>query len=398
MRHLDRLKGRKPTAKYDPSDLKGMIVRFAQSDRFHAEFKRAVRERFEGDVIVGDEEELINFMDWFALERPTRSGKTPLELFVEKERKEGTPEEICQRLLRWGNVTEGLFEVRKLIDQDTVLTYEHLRQREYVIKSNKPGFLAKRVSPGYYMIARIVPWYDHYYFSGSSAMFPPEAEKQLAEMIEDMRGKYPELAREEMDEEMIQKALDAQEEMCRAFVEFFGDDEVVFPTGREMAKGMEAFCRYHLFEHVQESTGKTLAQQAREAGVEPKLPEQGYPPELMKAEEIGVLVDQKEGFVLLPEYGTFRRIFTEEDFQSIPGYRQLIYGYLEADTIPPLPFQRMVERHPEQAQRVFRAVLTRRRFSLERDFPWLMRRYKRKWLSRKPKPWVTVQTGNLQEG
>jgi hypothetical protein len=395
LRHLDRSKGAEPTAKYDPGDLKGMIVRFAQSDRFKREFKRAVRERFEGDVIVGDEEEFVNFMDWFALQRPTRSGKTPLELFVKRERRRGMPKEICQQLLRWGDVTEGLFEIRKLIDQDTVLTYEHLRQREYVIKSNKPGFLANHVSPGYYMIARIVPWYDHYYFSGSSAMFPPEAKEQLAELIEDMREEYPELAHEEMDEEALHKALDTQEEMCRAFVEFFGDDEVVFPTGREMAKGMEAFHRYHLFEHVGESTGKTRAQQAREAGVKPKLPKQRYPPELMKAEEIGVLIDPKEGFIMLPDYGTFRYIFTEEDFQSISGYRQLIYGYLEADTIPPLPFQRMVERHPEQAQRVFRAVLTKRRFSLERDFPRLMRRYKRKWLERKPRPWVTIER---QEG
>ncbi len=144
---LDRLKGTKPTAEYDPGDLKGMIIEFARSDRFNREFKRAIQERFGGDVIVGDEEELINFFDWFALERPTRSGKAPLELFVEKERKEGMPEEICQQLLRWGDVPEGLFEIRKLVDQDTVLTYEHLRQREYVIKSNKPGFLAERVSP-----------------------------------------------------------------------------------------------------------------------------------------------------------------------------------------------------------------------------------------------------------
>jgi len=396
--HLDQLKRRKPTVKYDPGDLKGIIVRFAQSDRFNAEFKRALRERFGGDVIFGDEEELMNFFDWFALERPTRSGKTPLELFVEKKRKEGMPEEVCQQLLRWGNVTEGLFEIRKLVDQDTVLTFEHLRQREYVVKSNKPGFLAKHVSPGYYMIARIVPWYDHYYFSGSSAMMPPEAKEQISELIEDMRKKYPGLAYEEMDEETLQKALDTQEEMCRAFVEFFGHDEVVFPTGREMAKGMEAFHRDYLFDHVRESTGKTLAQQAREADVKPKLPKQEYPPELMKAEEIGVLIDPKEGFILLPDYGTFRRMFTEEDFQTIPGYRQLIYGYLEADTIPPLPFQRMVERHPEQAKRVFQAVLTKRRFSLKRDFPRLMRRYKRKWLERRPKPWVTVKTGNLQEG
>ena len=396
---MDRLKRRKPTAKYDPNNLKGMIVRFARSNRFNAEFKRAARERFGGDVIAGDEEEFINFMDWFALERPTRSGKTPLELFVEKERQGGMPEEICRQLLCWGNVTEGLFEVRKLIDQDTVLTYEHLRQREYVIKSNKPGFLAKRVSPGYYMIARIVPWYDHYYFSGSCALFPPEAKEQLAEIIKNMREEHPQLAREEMDEETLQQALDAQEEMCRAFVEFFGDDEVVFPTGREMAKGMETFYRYHTFERVQESTGKTRAQQAREAGVEPpEMPSVQYPAELLEAREVGVLIDPKEGFIVLPDYGTFCRIFTEEDFQSIPGYRQLIYGYLEADTIPPLPFQRMVERHPEQAQRVFRAVLAKRRFSLKRNFSWLMRRYKRKWLERRPKPWVTVKIGNLQEG
>jgi hypothetical protein len=397
LRHLGRSKDTKRTAKYDPGDLKGMIVRFAQSDRFKREFKRAVRGRFKGEVIVGDEEELINFMDWFALQRPTRGGKTPLELFVEKERQQGMPDEICQQLLRWGNVTEGLFEIRKLIDRDTVLAYEHLRQREYVIKSNKPGFLGKRVSPGYYMIARIVPWYDHHYFSGSSAMFPPEAKEQLAKLIEDMRKKHPELASAEMEGEDLEMALATQERTCQAFVEFFGDDEVVFPTGREMAEGMKAFYHYYTFERVDESTGKTMAQQAREAGMEPPEPRMQYPAELLEAREVGILIDPKEGFIVLPEYGTFRRIFTEENFQVIPGYRQLIYGYLKEDSIPPLPFQSMVERHPEQAQRVFQAVLTRRKFSLKQDFPKLMRRYKGNWLRRKPKPWVTIK-GTGEQG
>jgi hypothetical protein len=392
VKSLNRFKKTKPTAQYDPGDLKGMVVEFAKSDRFKREFRRAIRERFGGDIMVGDEGELINFMDWFALERPTRSGKTPLELFVKRERRRGMPKEICQQLLRWGNVTEGLFEVRKLIDQDTVLTYEHLEQREYVVKSNKPSFMAEHVSPGYYMRGRIVPWYDHYYFSGSSAMFPPEAKEQILELIEDVRSK---LASGGMDEEDLEMALATQERMYQAFVEFFGDDVAVFPTGREMAKGMEAFHRYYLFEREQESTGQTLAQQAREAGMDPKLPRQGYPPELLEAREVGVLIDPKEGFIMLPDYGIFRRIFTEEDFRAIPDYRQLIYGYLEADTIPPLPFQRMVERHPKQAKRVFRAALGKRRFSLERDFPKLMRRYKRKWLERKPRPWVTIER---QEG
>jgi len=388
---IDRLR-RKPRAEYDPGDLKGMIVRFAQSDRFKREFKRAVRERFGGEAIVGDENELINFLDWFALERPTRSGKTPLELFVEEEREKGMSEEVCQQLLSWGNVTEGLFEVRKLIDRDTALTYEHLRQREYVVKSNKPGFLAKHVPPGCYMIARIVPWYDHYYLSGASSMLPPETKEQISKLIEEMREEHPELAFAEMGEEELEMALATQEEMYRAFVEFFGDDEVVFATGREMAKGMEGFYRYYTFEHVWEGTGKTVAQQVREErGEEPRLPKGEYPPELPEAEEVGVLCDSKEGIFTLPWYGTFRRIFTEKDFESIPGYRQLIYDYLKEDTIPPLPFQRMMERHPEQAQRVFQAALTKRKFKLKRDFPKLMRRYKRKWLEQEPKPWITIE-------
>jgi hypothetical protein len=193
LRLFDRSKGTKPAAKYDPGDLKEMIVKFAQSDRFKAEFKRAIRERFAGDVIVGDEGEMINFIDWFALQRPTRGGKTPLELFVEKERQRGMPEEICQQLLRWGDVTEGLFEIRKLIDRDTVLAYEHLRQREYVVKSNKPGFLAKHVPLGSCLITRVVPWYDHYYLSGASSMLPPESKKQISKLAKDMRKEHPEL-------------------------------------------------------------------------------------------------------------------------------------------------------------------------------------------------------------
>ena len=388
---LDRSKGTKPIAKYDPGDLKEMIVKFAESDRFKAEFKRAVQERFGGDVLVGDEHEFINFLDWFALERPTRSGKTPLELFVEEKRREGMPEEICQQLLRWGNVTQGLFEVRKLIDRDTALTYEHLRQREYVVKSNKPGFLAKHVPPGSYLMARVVPWYDHYYLSGASSLLPPETKEQIPKLIEDMREEHPELTFPEMEGEDLKMALATQEEMYRAFVELFGDDEVVFATGREMAKGMEEFYRYYTFEHVWESTGKTVAQQAKEEDVKPVVPKEKYPQELLEAEEIGVLFDPKEGIFMLPEYGTFRRIFTEVDFQAIPGYRQLIYNYLKEDTIPPIPFQRMVERHPEQAQRVFQAVLTKRKFSLKQDFPKLMRRYKGNWLRHKPEPWVTVK-------
>ena len=374
--------------KYSPGALKERLMNFVTSGRFKTEFKRAVREKFGGDTIIGDEHEMINFMDWFALERRTRDGRTPLEVFVEKERRRGMPEDVAQQLLRWSDVTESLFEVRKKVDPDTVLAYDHLWERELTIKCNIPGFLSKKVSLGSYLITRIVPWYDHYYISGASAVLPPESKKQILKIVRDMQRKHPALAYASATEEERERLAAAEEEMYRAFVEFFGDDEVVFPTGREMAKKLEEFTRYHIFEHVQAS-GKTLAQEAEERGQKAKMPRRArYPRELLRARNVGVLFDPVEGMFLLPEYGTFRRIFVEPDFQQIPGWRELIYDYLKEDDVPPLPFKRMVERYPEGARRVFKTALNRRRFNLKRDFPKLMRRYKQSWLEKEPVPTV----------
>jgi hypothetical protein len=298
------------------------------------------------------------------------------------------PENVAQQLSRWSNVTEGLFEMRKKVDPDTMLAYDHLRQRELTIKCNIPGFLSKKVSLGSYLIARIVPWYDHYYLSGASAVLPPESKEQILEIARDMRRKHPALAYASANEEEREQLAAVEEEMYRAFVEFFGDDEVVFPTGREMAKRLKEFTRYHISEHVQAS-GKTMAQEAKERGHDAKMPQQApYPRELLRAKDVGVLLDPVEGMFFLPEYGTFRRIFAEPDFQQIPYWRELIYDYLTEDSVPPLPFKRMVERYPEGARRVFKAALKRRKFNLKRDFPKLMRRYKRGWLEKEPVPTV----------
>jgi len=194
---LDRLRRKKAAAKYDPGDLKGRVLDFARSDRFKEEFTQAIKERFgvgPGGTIVADEDELSNFFDWFALERPTRSGKTPLELFVEEERRRGMPEEVCQQLLRWKNVIEGLFEVKRLLDKDTILAHELLSGREYVVKSNIPGFVAENLVPGQLLFSRIVPWYDHYYFSGVSIGYSPEAKEGLLKLAERIREERPELA------------------------------------------------------------------------------------------------------------------------------------------------------------------------------------------------------------
>jgi hypothetical protein len=54
-------------------DLKGELVDFAQGSRFARSFRQALRERFAGAAAV-DEEQFINFLDWFVLQHRLPDG------------------------------------------------------------------------------------------------------------------------------------------------------------------------------------------------------------------------------------------------------------------------------------------------------------------------------------
>lgn len=383
---------------YDPGDLKKALGDFARSGRFDREIRHALRESGldEDGVILADEHELINFWDHFILERVTRKGYTPLELFVrEQRRRKALPEEICQQLLRWKEPIFSVFEVRKRIDEDTLLLHNLINQKDYLTRTTLPGSVAG-LQVGSYLLTRIVPWYDYYCFSGATEGYPPEAKEYVMEMLAEFKREHL-AALFVDDEERRAKALANQRRVYDAFVAYFGDDEVVFPTGREMAQEMSRFYRFYTFEYVHPDWDKTMAERVREAGKEPQgLPPPKYPEELLEAEQVGVLFDPAQGIFILPQYGDFRRLFTEEDFTQVPDYEGLFYEYLEDESVPPLPFQRMVERYPERAREVFATILGRRKFDLKRSFPRLMRRYKGYWLDRKSVPTIIPLTEEEQ--
>ncbi len=62
-------------------DLKGELVDFAQGSRFARSFRQALSERFAGAAAV-DDEQFINFLDWFVLQHRLPDGQTMVERFV----------------------------------------------------------------------------------------------------------------------------------------------------------------------------------------------------------------------------------------------------------------------------------------------------------------------------
>ncbi|MFN4151047.1 MAG: hypothetical protein ACK4IX_08880, partial [Candidatus Sericytochromatia bacterium] len=72
-----------------------------------------------------------------------------------------------------------------------------------------------------------------------------------------------------------------------------------------------------------------------------------------------------------------KKIFKNENFNEIPGYKQCILQFLKSETISTLPFKRAVKDFPENSVSVFKDVLNRKNFELPEDFVKLMYKYKK---------------------
>ncbi|MCS4542254.1 MAG: tetratricopeptide repeat protein [Euryarchaeota archaeon] len=161
---------------FEPGKIKKDIVDFAISN-FKKEIERAVEK---ADFEPPDEIDAINFLGWFILEKPIKNGKTPLELYVERHKE--LPEEIRRELLRWKDVHKSMFEVKEKRDNG-VLLYDLVKGREYFVKPTKEGVI-RYFSAGSIIYTRIVPWKDHYLFSGMQNSFAKKDAKVLRAMAD----------------------------------------------------------------------------------------------------------------------------------------------------------------------------------------------------------------------
>jgi hypothetical protein len=85
------------------------------------------------------------------------------------------------------------------------------------------------------------------------------------------------------------------------------------------------------------------------------------------------------------------------DFACDERYSDVLRGYLESDSIGPLPIRRLAAAHPETADAVFRKVLRKPGFTWPDHGETLLRRRKPWYYEREPRPGVSVIGARLQE-
>jgi hypothetical protein len=166
------------------------------------------------------------------------------------------------------------------------------------------------------------------------------------------------------------------------FIAFFGVDELVLPT-------MEAEGRLNAYYKMRRDSA--LAARGRHRAVSDTGETTFVMPDgFFEFDSVGIIYDELDGFVVVPEYGMLRAMFADPSLAADPLHANVLRAYLREDAIPPLPLRRMAAAFPGNVDAVFRRVLGNRAFTWNQNGIGLLRKRKPGYYDAEPTPGVAV--------
>ena len=371
--------------------LKAELVAFGNSQRFARELRAAFADRF-ATAEPRSQVDSINFLDRFVLEYRTRDGRTIVEQFAAS--RPDLPQAERVMLLGWVKVVEGIFEVERH-EADAAIMVNLVDELTYRVRSNKGPELLKRLPPGTIVWARVVPLGNDWLLSGALNSAPPEDRREMCRAAAELANTCPTAVFRNPDKLALGWKL--HHRMREHFIEFFGADVVVV-TGHEVADKMAGFWDYHNCQAARISAAEGAAPDETTPSKStdtphdeqpPAVPQIPIPPDLEEAETVGIMFDEVEGLLFVPEYQLVRDVFADPTLIAERRYREAVSGYLKSQSIPPVVLRWLAEQDPDRASRVFARLLGKPRFTWQHDGETLLRRYKPRFFDRLPLPGVT---------
>jgi hypothetical protein len=334
-------------------DVKGALIDYSRHVDFAEDFEVALQERFGTRQRPENENEWINFQDWFVLQCQLDSEGTVIERFIEHHQ-DLISDDVRQLVLGWKQVIEGLFEIKNHSGGCFCLK-NLINEREYQVYPtvDMEGF---KIKTGDFIAARIVPAQGFHVFSGAVSLFESDGnDEQRAEMYRsaaEIQMKHPKWAFQD-NEEKLEKSLQATRVQYEDFVDYFGSNEV-FGTGKEFMQRYRDFFDFRIYEKKNPDTGLTPAQSyTNDTGNVYQLPEFQLPKDVIRSTDVGMLCDPIEGICFLIDYRQFIDVFEyPEEKLGRRDAEDLVLGYLESDTISDVPFRRVAQNFPDNFKQV----------------------------------------------
>jgi len=216
--------------------------------------------------------------------------------------------------------------------------------------------------------------------AGGETVYPPGDGRRVARLAIDLATREPELVfrnQEKANQGWMYMRRDREE-----FVAFFGADELVLPI-------LEAEGRLNAYYKVRRDSA--LAARGRHRAVSESGETTFVMPEgFFEFDTVGIIYDELDGFVVVPEYGMLRELFADPSLAADREHANVLRAYLREDTIPPLPLRRMAAAFPDHVDAVFQRVLGNRNFRWDQNGLGLLRKRKPGHYESEPTPGVAV--------
>ncbi|PKW19248.1 hypothetical protein [Saccharopolyspora spinosa] len=371
------------------ADLKGELVKFAQSRRFARQLDARFAEAADGHGYLS-EETAVWVIDHFALQDRLAGGRTLPERFIAQRRPRLSDVEQ-EMVLGWRDVIEAFFEVRQF-DGDAVLLHNLFDDLVYRVYSNMGRGVFAKLRKGMFVVGRIVPVHpscDAWLVSGHFVCFPKSARRQIAQSAAQKLITRPGALRR--NPALLRRSWEIQAEQRANFVDLVGSDVLVLPPAQAQATLREHYRR------IREATAKPAGKFAKPTtGV--TLDElTRWPEDLLEAESVALIYDEVEGLNFYRDFGRLDALFADPSLASDRTRIAHLREYLHDESVSPLAIRRLVQRHPDGADPVFRALLSKPGFSWPRDGEKLLRRHKKSYFDQEPTPSITTVGDRLAE-
>jgi len=312
----------------------------------------------------------------------TAGGLAAADRFIAAQR--GLSRADRDLVLDWaGNRVRGVFEVSAVARRDSageaVIALNLVDDLDYRVY----GLPAAATPPGGFFAGTLLPLAEDdsaWLAAGDEIGYPKADARQVARLAIDLATREPDLVFRNQD-----KATQGWAYMRRdreEFVTFFGGDELVLPTAEAEGR-LNAYYRMRR-ESALAARGRHRA--VSETGETTFVMPDGF----FEFDTVGIIYDEVDGFVVVPEYGMLRDLFADPSLAADPRHANVLRAYLREDSIPPLPLRRMAAAFPGNADAVFRRVLGNRAFTWNQNGSGLLRKRKPGYYEAERTPGVAV--------
>jgi len=312
-------------------------------------------------------------------------GLAAVERFIGTQR--GLSRADRDLVLDWaGNSVRGVFEVRDSARPASaggpVSALNLVDDLDYLVYGTGDGPAGPPELAGFFA-GTLLPLTDDdsaWLAGGDETWYPRADARRVARLAIDLATREPDLVfrnQEKATQGWAYMRRDREE-----FVAFFGADELVLPT-------LEAEGRLNAYYKMRRDSARAARGRHRavsDTGETTFVMPEGF----FEFDTVGIIYDELDGFVVVPEYGMLAAMFADPSLAADPGYANVLRAYLREESIPPLPLRRLAAAFPGNVDAVFRRVLGNRNFSWDQNGTGLLKKRKPGYFTAEPTPGVAV--------